>query len=219
MLEHFFTTNICAEQFHIVHYDCTCMQAPLICEYQTANYTLTIEDTTDPELPPLTRESTYSGNNRSVMEMFTSGLQINHNYTLVLSVVEGELNTEVSIALNFSKSLYMWQFSEYINKIHKNLIIHLYNSITINIQSKYFSFLFGTTTIFRIHDTKEEECPALFYVPTTVNACMHDHYNMCEMSQLVLDDMAKGPELLQQLLHIGVQRIGHSPSLFTILYS
>ena len=84
------------------------MQAPLICEYQTANYTLTIEDTTDPELLPLTRESTYSGNNRSVMEMFTSGLQINHNYTLVLSVVEGELNTEVSTALNFSKSLYMW---------------------------------------------------------------------------------------------------------------
>ena len=84
------------------------MQAPLICEYQTAKYTLTIEDTTDPELPPLTRESTYSGNNRSVMEMFTSGLQINHNYTLFLSVVEGELNTEVSTALNFSKSLYMW---------------------------------------------------------------------------------------------------------------
>ena len=84
------------------------MQAPLICEYQTANYTLTIEDTTDPELLPLTRESTYSGNNRSVMEMFTSGLQINHNYALFLSVVEGELNTEVSTALNFSKSLYMW---------------------------------------------------------------------------------------------------------------
>ena len=84
------------------------MQAPLICEYQTANYTLTIKDTTDPELLPLTRESTYSGNNRSVMEMFTSGLQINHDYTLFLSVVEGELNTEVSTALNFSKSLYTW---------------------------------------------------------------------------------------------------------------
>ena len=34
---------------------------------------------------------------------------------------------------------------------------------------------------------------------------MHDHYNICEMSQLVLDGMAKGPELLQQLLHRGIE--------------
>ena len=77
------------------------MQAPYICDYQTANYTLMIADITDPELPPLTRESTYSGSNRSIMEMFTSGLQINHNYTLSISVV-GDFNAEVSTALKFS---------------------------------------------------------------------------------------------------------------------
>jgi hypothetical protein len=81
------------------------MQAPFICDYQTANYTLMIEDTTEPELLPLTRESTYSGSNRSqIVEMITSGLQINHNYTLSISVAGEGFNAEVSTALNFSTS-------------------------------------------------------------------------------------------------------------------
>ena len=67
-----------------------------------ANYTLMIEDITDPNLQSLTRESSYSGNNRSIVEMFTSGLQINHNYTLSISVVGEDFNAEVSTALNFS---------------------------------------------------------------------------------------------------------------------
>ena len=33
---------------------------------------------------------------------------------------------------------------------------------------------------------------------------------MCEMSQLIVDGMAKGHELIQLLLH----GVGHSPSLF-----
>ena len=78
------------------------MQAPFICDYQTANYTLTIKDITDPELLPLIKDSSYSGSNRSIVEMFTSGLQINHNYTLSISVVEEDFNAEISTALNFS---------------------------------------------------------------------------------------------------------------------
>ena len=78
------------------------MQAPFICDYQTANYTLTIEDITDPELLSLTRESAYSGSNRSIVEMVTFGLQINHDYTLSILVVGEDFNAEVSTALNFS---------------------------------------------------------------------------------------------------------------------
>ena len=78
------------------------MQAPFICDYQTANYTLTIEDITDPELLPLTRESAYSGSNRSIVEMVTFGLQINHDYTLSILVVGEDFNAEVSTALKFS---------------------------------------------------------------------------------------------------------------------
>ena len=82
------------------------MQAPLICDYQIANYTLTIEDVTDPELQLLTRQSTYTGSNRSVVEVFASGLKVDHNYTLSISVVEQEFEIEVSTAVNFSMSLY-----------------------------------------------------------------------------------------------------------------
>ena len=79
------------------------MQAPFICDYQTANYTLTIEDITDSELQLLTRQSSYTGSNRSIVEIFTSGLKIDHNYTLFISVVEEEFKTEVSAAVNFGK--------------------------------------------------------------------------------------------------------------------
>ena len=80
------------------------MQAPLICDYQTANYIITIEDVADPELQSLTRQSTYTGSNRSVVEIFTSGLKINRNYTLFISVVENHFKLEVSNAVNFSMS-------------------------------------------------------------------------------------------------------------------
>ena len=55
-----------------------CIQAPLICDYQTANFTLTIEDITDPTLQSLTRKSLYTGRNRLIEEMIISGLQIKH---------------------------------------------------------------------------------------------------------------------------------------------
>ena len=62
-----------------------------------------IEDTTDPELLPLTRESAYSGGDRSIVEMITSGLQIDHNYALSISISGEGFNTEVSTTLNFSR--------------------------------------------------------------------------------------------------------------------
>ena len=81
-----------------------------ICDYQKANYTLVIEDTTDPELLPLTRESAYSGGSRSIMETITSGLQIDHNYTLSITISGEGFNTvtEVSTTLNFSRFFYMY---------------------------------------------------------------------------------------------------------------
>ena len=82
-----------------------CMQAPLICDYQTANYTLTIEDVTDPKLQSLTRQSTYTGSNRFVVEFVTSGLKVDNNYTLFISVVENHFKLEVSNSVNFSMSL------------------------------------------------------------------------------------------------------------------
>ena len=78
------------------------MQAPQICDYQTANYTLRIEDVTDSEMPPLTREGSYTGSNNSVTEVFTSGLKIDSNYTVFLSAAENQSGTEVSIFVNFS---------------------------------------------------------------------------------------------------------------------
>ena len=59
------------------------LQAPLICDFQTSNYTITIEDT---GLPSLTRQSTYAGKSRSIVEVFDSGLQANRNYTVTVSV-------------------------------------------------------------------------------------------------------------------------------------
>ena len=78
------------------------MQAPLICDYQTANYTLTIEDITFPEIQPLTRQSSYTGSKRSIVEVFTSGLLINRDYSLSISVVEDQLQVEVSTEVKFS---------------------------------------------------------------------------------------------------------------------
>ena len=65
-----------------------------------------IEDTTDPELLPLTRESAYSGGNKSIVETITSGLQIDRNYSLSISISGEGFNTDVSTALNFSRFFY-----------------------------------------------------------------------------------------------------------------
>ena len=79
-----------------------CVQAPFICDYQTASYMLTIQATTGVELQPPIRQSVYTGWNRSVVEVITTGLQINYNYTLTITVVEEDLDVEVSTAVNFS---------------------------------------------------------------------------------------------------------------------
>ena len=63
---------------------------------------LTIQATTGVELQPLIRQSVYTGWNRSVVEVITTGLQINYNYTLTITVVEEDLDVEVSTAVNFS---------------------------------------------------------------------------------------------------------------------
>ena len=78
------------------------LQAPLICDYQTTSYTLTIEDITGPrgDLAPI--ESTYTGRNRQVTEVVT--LTIDHNYMLFVSVIENHFRIEVSQSVNFSKS-------------------------------------------------------------------------------------------------------------------
>ena len=80
------------------------MQAPLICDYQAASYMLTIQATTDIELQPLIRQSIYTGTNRSIMEIITTGLQINHNYTLIITVMEDDFDIDVSTAVNFGMS-------------------------------------------------------------------------------------------------------------------
>jgi hypothetical protein len=67
---------------------------------------LVIEDATDPELRPLTRESFYTGNTRSIVEIISPGLQINHNYTLSISVTGEGFNAEVSTTMNFSTLFY-----------------------------------------------------------------------------------------------------------------
>ena len=81
-----------------------CVQAPLICDYQTATYTITINDVTDSGLQSLTKQSTYTGSNRLVVQLFTSGLKIGHNYTLFISVVENHFKLQVSNSVNFSTS-------------------------------------------------------------------------------------------------------------------
>ena len=64
---------------------------------------LTIQATTGVELQPvINRQSVYTGWNRSVVEVITTGLQINYNYTLTITVVEEDLEIEVSTAVNFS---------------------------------------------------------------------------------------------------------------------
>ena len=63
---------------------------------------LTIQATTGVELQPPIRQSVYTGWNRSVVEVITTGLQINYNYTLTITVVEEDLEVEVSTAVNFS---------------------------------------------------------------------------------------------------------------------
>ena len=78
------------------------MQAPLICDYQTAKYVLIIEDTTDPNVVVEPIRSTYTGSDRNVMEVVM--LIIDHNYTLFISVVENHFKIEVSKSKNFSTS-------------------------------------------------------------------------------------------------------------------
>ena len=94
------------------------MQAPLICVYQTATYTITIEDVTDSGMQSLTRQSTYTGSNRFVGELFTSGLKVDHNYTLFISVVENHFKLEVSNSVNFSMSLLPSYACMYLRLLH-----------------------------------------------------------------------------------------------------
>ena len=65
---------------------------------------LTIQATTGVELQPVIRQSVYTGWNRSVVEVITTGLQINYKYTLTITVhvVEEDFEVEVSSAVNFS---------------------------------------------------------------------------------------------------------------------
>ena len=79
-----------------------------------ATYTLTIEDITDPDqLELLNRQSTYTGRNRSVVEVFTSGLKIDHDYTLFISVIDNHYNTEITNSTNFCMSLFCMYASSY----------------------------------------------------------------------------------------------------------
>ena len=78
------------------------LQAPLICDYQTAIYMLTFEDLTDPtvDLEPI--QFSYAGSDRNVTEVVQ--LTVDHNYTLFISVVENYFGVEVSTSKNFSTS-------------------------------------------------------------------------------------------------------------------
>ena len=76
-----------------------CIQAPFICDYQTSNLSITIENVTN--LPALIHLPVSTGCSRIITETFDTGLLTNHTYTLNITAtaVEG-----VSIAaVNFSK--------------------------------------------------------------------------------------------------------------------
>lgn len=77
---------------------------------------ITIKATTDIQLPPLIqRQSTYTEWNRSIVEVITAGLQVNYNYTLIITIEQEDFNIEVSTAVNFSTSF---------NARHKKMIIN-----------------------------------------------------------------------------------------------
>ena len=80
------------------------LQAPVICDYQMANYTLTVKDISDPGVNLKPIESSYTGRNRYIMGVIASGLMIDHNYTLYVSVVESHFKLERSQSINFSTS-------------------------------------------------------------------------------------------------------------------
>ena len=69
-----------------------------------ADYTLKIVDITDPRLNLEPIMSTYTGGNRYVMEVITSGLTIDHNYMLSVCVVENLIKIEASKSVYFSTS-------------------------------------------------------------------------------------------------------------------
>jgi hypothetical protein len=95
------------------------MQAPFLCDYQTASYTLIVQASTHGvELTPLVRQSVYTGWNRSIVEIITTGLQINYNYTLIITVMEEHFETEVSSAANFCKLV-----MHIVNYIYKAVLI------------------------------------------------------------------------------------------------
>ena len=106
------------------------MQAPFICDYQTANYTITIEQLPSSELPPITRESTYVGSSRMITEMFSTDdeLKPSTNYTLTITVVEESFETNVTQVKNFSKQLIELTICIYNENLH---IIHKQNTATI----------------------------------------------------------------------------------------
>ena len=66
---------------------------------------LTIENLTDPTAELKSIQSSYAGSDRNVMEVVW--LIIDHNYTLHISVVENNFETEASTSKNFSTSLFL----------------------------------------------------------------------------------------------------------------
>ena len=78
------------------------IQAPFICDYQTLNLMITIEDITD--LPALIHLPVSTGCSRKITESFDTGLLANHTYTVNITASESTTVEGVSIAaVNFSK--------------------------------------------------------------------------------------------------------------------
>ena len=59
------------------------VQAPFICDFQAAIYTIMIEEISCNSVV-VTRKSTYTGTDRMIVEVFESELQTNMNYTLTI---------------------------------------------------------------------------------------------------------------------------------------
>ena len=106
-----------------------------------------IEDITDPRVNLEPIESTYTGSSRYIMEVITSGLMIDHNYILFISVVENHFKIKVSESINFSTSSLHSNFriasliedNNYYVHTHTHLCAHTHNT---NIQLNYTATLF-----------------------------------------------------------------------------
>ena len=51
----------------------------------------------------MTRQANYTGSNRMITETFASELSVNSNYTVTITVMEDNFETEVSQEKNISK--------------------------------------------------------------------------------------------------------------------